>query len=260
MQTVIVPLDFSQTSFNAAHYAANMYKGRNSIRLILYHFYQHGESTEMAQHYLTSLKDELSPLVFNIETELESGDQFITSLAAFAHVKGAYLIVMGLTGKTPGEQRFSGTNTLKMIEKNICPVLVIPQEAVYKNIYNILITSDLKSVEETPALLAVKRILQEFKPALHVLHVNSEMYISLTEELQAGRDRMAELLVDFNPEFYFMHLYDFHESVDVFVGDKEIDIIVIAPKYHTYFARLFKTQHTKKLIYQSRIPVLAVHE
>ena len=260
MQTVIVPLDFSQTSFNAAHYAANMFKGRNSTRLILYHFYGHGESTEMAQHYLSSLKDELSSYVFNIETELESGDNFISSLAAFAHVKGAYLIVMGLTGKTPNEQRFSGNNTLKMCERNVCPVLVVPEEATYRNISNILIASELKYVEETPALLAVKRILQEFKPSLHILHVNSEVYISLTEELKAERDKMAELLKEFDPEFYFMRLYDFHESVDVFARDKEIDIIVISPKYHTYFARLFKTQHTKKLLYQSKVPVLTVHE
>ena len=260
MQTVIVPLDFSQTSFNAAHYAANMYKGRNSTRLILYHFYAQGESTEMAQHYLDSLKNELAAPGLTVETELESGDDLIDSLAAFAHVIGAYLIVMGLTGKTPAEQRFSGSNTLKMCEKNICPVLIIPEDASFKAIDNIMIASELKYVEETPSLLAIKRILAEFNPALHVLHVNSDVYISLTQELKAERDRMEELLKEFKPEFYFMRLYDFHESVEVFARDKEIDIIVIAPRYHSFFERLFKTQHTKKLIYQSKVPVLAVHE
>jgi nucleotide-binding universal stress UspA family protein len=260
MQTVIVPLDFSQTSFNAAHYAAKMYKGQPSVRMILYHFYPHGESTEMGHHYLDSLKVELEPLVPNIETELESGDNFIDSLAAFAHIKGAYLIVMGLTGKTPSEQRFSGSNTLKMTEKNICPVLIVPEDAVFNSISNVMITSDLKYIEETPALLAVKRLLSEFKPSLHVLNVDSEIYISLKPELKAERDKMEALLAEFNPEFYFMRLYDFHESVDLFARNKEIDIIVIAPKYHTFFERLFKTQHTKKLIYQTKIPVLAVHD
>mgnify|MGYP003434173452 CR=1 FL=1 len=46
MHTVIVPLDFSQTSFNAAHYAANMFKDRQDVRLILYHFYVAGEDIE----------------------------------------------------------------------------------------------------------------------------------------------------------------------------------------------------------------------
>lgn len=260
MQTVIVPLDFSQTSFNAAHYAVNMYKGRNSTRLILYHYYEPGESTEMAQHYLDSLKNELVAPGLTVETELESGDHFIDSLAAFAHVTGAYLIVMGLTGKTPAEQRFSGSNTLKMCEKNICPVLIIPEDASFNGINNIMIASELKYVEETPSLLAIKRMLAEFGPALHVLNVNSDVYISLTPELKVERDKLEELLKEFKPEFYFMRLYDFHESVEVFARDKDIDIIVIAPRYHSFFERLFKTQHTKKLIYQSKVPVLAVHE
>ena len=66
MLNVIVPLDFSQTSLNAAHYAANMYKGKADISIILYHFYQDGEDTETAKNYLESLKTELSSYVNTI--------------------------------------------------------------------------------------------------------------------------------------------------------------------------------------------------
>jgi nucleotide-binding universal stress UspA family protein len=260
MLNVIVPLDFSQTSLNAAHYAANMYKGMANVTLILYHFYEDDEDTTTAKNYLESLRKELSGRIPTIETELESGDNFIDSLAAYAHVKGAFMIVMGLTGKTPMEQRFSGSNTLKLSEKEICPVLIVPEDAVYEGISNALITSELRSVEETPTLLAVKRVLKLFKPSLHVLNINSEHYISVTEDFKEERDKMEELLSEFNPEFYFMRLYDFHESVDVFARDKNIDLIIIAPRYHNFFERLFKTQHTKKLIYQSKVPVLSVHE
>ncbi|MEY2918011.1 MAG: hypothetical protein RIS73_1725, partial [Bacteroidota bacterium] len=55
-------------------------------------------------------------------------------------------------------------------------------------------------------------------------------------------------------------LYDFHEAVNLFATDKNIDIIIIAPKHHSFYERLFKTQHTKKMIYQSKVPVLAVYE
>ena len=48
MLTVIVPLDFSETSFNAAHYAAKMYKNRADINLVLYHFYTDKEDAEIA--------------------------------------------------------------------------------------------------------------------------------------------------------------------------------------------------------------------
>jgi nucleotide-binding universal stress UspA family protein len=262
MLNVIVPLDFSHSSFNAARYAANMYKGRADINLILYHFYTQDEDTTIAEEFLASQKEELSLFVENVETELESGNNFIDSLAAYAHVKSAHIIIMGLTGKTPAQHRFAGSNTMKISEKEVCPVLVVPEDAVCSGISKTLITSELKSVEETPCLLTVKRILQHFapKPSIHILNVNSEHYISITDDIKLERDKMAELLIDFSPEFNFMRLFDFHESVDEFVKDKEIDIIIIAPKYHSFYEKLFKTLHTKKLIYQSRVPVLAVHE
>lgn len=260
MINIIIPLDFSQTSFNAAHYAANMYKGRADVILILYHFYTHGEDTQMARNYLTSLQEELGRMGSNIEIELESGERFIDSLAAFAHVKRAYMVVMGLTGKTPKAQRFSGSNTLLMSEKEVCPVLIVPEDASFTGISNALITSELKFVEETPCLLTVKRVLQYFKPSLHILNVDNKHYISLTEEFKVEKDKMEALMEEFNPEFYFMNLYDFHESVDVFATDYNIDMIIISPKYHDFFGKLFKTLHTKKLIYQSKVPVLAVHE
>ncbi|CAN5510231.1 hypothetical protein BH11BAC5_BH11BAC5_00280 [soil metagenome] len=260
MLNVIVPLDFSQTSFNAAHYAAQMYKGRTDVTIILYHFYNDDEDTAVAKNYLNSQKQELSGLLTHIDIELESGDNFIDRLAAFAHIKSAFMIVMGLTGKTPREQRFSGSNTLKLSEKEVCPVLIVPEDATYTGINNALITSELKSVEDTPTLLCIKKVLQYFKPALHILNINSNHYISVTDDVREERNKMEVLLAEFNPEFYFMRLYDFHESVEVFTRDKNIDLIIIAPRYHNFFERLFKTQHTKKLIYHSKVPVLAVHE
>lgn len=260
MLNVIVPLNFSQTSLNAAHYAANMYKGKAGVTLILYHYYKHGEDTETANNYLISLSKELSSLENPVETQLDSGDNFIDSLAAFSNVKRAFMLVMGLTAKTEGAHRFSESNTLKMAEKEICPVLIVPEEAAFNGISNALISSNLKFVEDTPTLLAVKSVLRMFQPAVHILNVNSEHYIELTPEIKAERNRMEVLLADFKPEFYFMRLFDFHESIEVFAEDKNIDLIIIAPKYHTFYERLFKTHHANKLVYQSKVPVLAVHE
>jgi nucleotide-binding universal stress UspA family protein len=260
MQHVIVPLDFSETSLNAAHYAAAMYKGRTDIQLILYHFYENATEKETADNYLQSLQKELTANITNIDTLAESGDNFIDALATYAHVKTADMIIMGLTGKTSLAQRFSGTNTLKMAEKNICPVLIVPEGAKYTQLENVVITSEMKYVEESPTLLAVKKVLAYFKPNLHVLNVDDSHYISVTKAFKEERDKMEELLLEFKPEFYFMRLYDFHEAVNMFTQDKDIDMIIIAPKHHSFYERLFKTQHTKKMIYQSKVPVLAVYE
>ena len=260
MRIVIVPLDFSLTSYNAAHYAADMYQGKDNVRLILYHFYSEEKDALNADNLLKSLKAELQVSVAMIETFIETGDNFIGSLTAYANIKRAYMIVMGLNSKTPLGQRFSGSDTLRIAEKEICPVLIVPESAHFISVSNALITSELKSVEETPTLLSIKRILQDFKPCLHILNVDDSHYLALTLEYKAQRDKMAELMQEFKPEFYFMRLYDFQESVDLFVQDHNIDLIIIGPKYHSFFDRMFKTQHTSKLIYQSKVPVLAVQD
>lgn len=260
MRIVIVPLDFSLTSYNAAHYAAEMYQGKDNVRLILYHFYSDEKDALNSDKLLQSLKTELQISVPMIEAFIETGDNFIDCFTAYAHIKRAYMIVMGLNSKTALEQRFSINKTLKIAEKDICPVLIVPENAHFISVSNALITSELKSVEETPTLLSIKRILQDFKPFLHILNVDDSHYLALTLEYRAQRDKMAELMKEFKPEFYFMRLFDFQESVELFVQDHNIDLIIIGPKYHSFFDRLFKTQHTNKLIYQSKVPVLAVQD
>ena len=101
-----------------------------------------------------------------------------------------------------------------------------------------MITSEMKYVQETPTLLAVKKVLGDFKPSLlHILNVDDSHYISITQAFKEERDKMEELLSEFKPEFYFMRLYDFHEAVNLFTNDKDIDIIIIAFLNATVFMK-----------------------
>lgn len=260
MNNIIIPLDFSLTSFNAARYASDMFSGRDDTTLVLYHFYRNDEDIPTAENYLNSLQQELSSKGSRVKTELESGDKFIESLSAFAFSQRAFMIIMGINAKQPGSKSFFGSQCLQMTEQGICPVLIVPEEAGFNKINNVLATSELKFVEENPCLLTIRKVLSFFKPALHILNVDPNHYISLTETYKAEMKKMETLLAEFNPVFYFMDLFDFLDSVLTLAADKKIDMIIIAPKYHDFFGKLFKTQHTKNLLQHSTVPVLAVHE
>ena len=260
MTHVIVPVDFSETSLNAARYAAHMYEFRADVKVMLYHVVSNEQEKANATSMLNNLRNNLSAKVNFIEAVVDSGSDFIDSLSEYAKSVKAYLIIMGLTGKTPLEQRFSGTNTLKMTERNVCPILIIPPSVNYQKIQNVLIASEMKDVDETPTIRMVKRVLDDFKPNVHILNVDSSHYISITPEFKAERDKMAELLKDYNPEFYFMRLFDFQEAMDMFIKDKNINMVIIAPKAKNFFNRIFKEQHTKTMIYRSSVAVLTIQE
>lgn len=262
--TIIVPTDLSQVADNAARYAAQMIKGHYDVKFILYHVYDNDEDKETADILIGKLKEELQGKHYiKVETRMEEGGDFIDALEKEARHCDADLIVMGITGKTGKsklEQVFMGSNTLKMIERNVCPVLVVPATAQYFEIKNVCLLSDFKDVKGSIPDVPIKKALNLFKPSLHVVNVNSDHYVSLTPEFMDERGRLLEMFKEYSPEFYFIGTFDLVDTVQTFVADKKIDMLVTIPRNHSFFGNLFKTSKTKQLVYESTVPILAAHE
>ncbi len=261
MKDVIIPVDFSETSLNAARYAAAMLSGKQDARVILYNMFKDDEESETAGQYLDSLKAELETKgVSNIECVKEQGEDLIDCLGRLAYQKTAELIVMGITEKDEWRQLFTGSNTLKMAEQNICPVMIIPPDAKHTGITNIALTSDFKDVDATTPVLAIKNVLEIFNANLHIVNVDNEHYVSLTADYMAERAKMQALFAEFKPEFYFIGMNDFFEAIQQFSKDKNIDLIIVIPKNHSFMNSLFSSSHTKKLAFHSTVPILAAHQ
>lgn len=261
MHRVIIPVDFSETSLNAARFTAQMLAGKKDTIAILYNNYESNDDYDVVVGYQESLKREfLAQGIEKVEYENEMGGDLIENISRLAHTSRATLIVMGITGKSEVRQAMFGSNTLKLIDKNLLPVMIIPPDAVYKGIENVVFTSDFKDVEDTTPSVLISSVLEIFNPMLHIVNVSREHYVSLTEEIQQGKEKFREMFKSFKTEFYFLTMNDFYEAVDTFVKDYNIDILVTIPKHQSNAISLFKSSHTKRLAYHSRIPILAAHE
>jgi hypothetical protein len=65
---------------------------------------------------------------------------------------------------------------------------------------------------------------------------------------------------DYRPEFYFIGTFDFHDTINQFVTDKQIDMVITIPRSRSFIENLFKSSNTKKLVFESSVPVLAAHQ
>jgi nucleotide-binding universal stress UspA family protein len=261
MKDVIIPVDFSATSLNAARYAADMLSTKPDTRVILYNMFDKEEESATSVQYLESLKAEMTQKgVSNIECITELGDDLIDNLGRLAHQKTAELIVMGITEKEEWKQMLFGSNTLKMAHQNVCPVMIIPPEGRYNGIKNIALTSDFKDVDVTTPVLAIKTVLEIFNASLHIVNVDSEHYVALTEEYLSEKAKLQKIFAEFKPEFYFIGMSDFHDAIDQFSKDRNIDLIIIIPKNHSFINNLFSSSHTKKLAFNTSVPLLAAHQ
>ena len=261
MKTVIVPVDFSTSSVNCAHYAVKMLTGTYDVNLILFHVYEKEADAEEAWYLLEKLKTGVTnDGVVKIICHAEQGDDFAENLNRYARHQSAQLIVMALNEKKKLEQIFFTNNAMKVVDKNPCPVMIIPPTAYFGAIKNVALTSDFKEVDITIPSAPIKAILEVFRPNLHIVNVNSDHYVALTEEYLAQRAKLADMFKEFRPEFYFIGTYDFHDTINQFVADKQIDMVITIPRSRSFIENLFKGGNTKKLVFESSVPVLAAHE
>ncbi len=261
MHRIIIPVDFSDTSFNAARFAAEMLAGKKDALAILYHNYTDENDRDISHSYLESLKAELLQKGdMAVECEMEMGGDLIENLDRLAHTRRATLITMGITGRSTMAQKFIGSNTLKTVDRSLYPVLIIPPDAGYQQIRNVAFASDFVNVEDSTPSALINSVLEMFNPKLHIVNVNPAHYVSITAEVQAQKEKFEQLFSSYDKEFYFIGMNDFHDAIDNFIRDYKIDMLITIPRHHSSSAGLWKSTNTKRLAYQSHIPVLAAHE
>ena len=261
MHRVIIPVDFSDTSLNAARFAAKMLSGKKDAVAILYNNYETDDDHDITINYLESLKKEfIHSGVESVQLEYEMGGDLIDNIARLSHTLRVTLVAMGITGKSAVKQAMFGSNTLKLVDKNLYPVMIIPPNATYTGINNVAFASDFKDVEATTPSVLINAVLEMFDPMLHIVNVSKDHYVSLTEEVKQEKEKFKEMFSERKTEFYFIGMNDFYEAMDNFVKDYKIDLLITIPKHQSNATSLIKSTHTKHLAYHSHIPILAAHE
>lgn len=275
MKTFIVPTDFSETARNAAIYAVQIAAAVQDSRIILYNVFDKNtaEIENTSDEKLISAKQMVEMTMESIKTDMlnynktieisciaEQSNSLLDSLEKFAKDQNADLIIMGITETNRMEQMLVGSNTLDMVNRDVCPVIIVPPHSSFKGIKKILLASDFKNVEKTIPAKSIQTMLDLFKSDVHVVNVDSEHFVELTEEYKQEKAKMEVILEGYNTEYSFIRQYDFIEAIGQFAADKNIDLILTVPRKHSLLSKMFVTSNTKKLAYQSELPIIAVHQ
>jgi nucleotide-binding universal stress UspA family protein len=274
MKTFIVPTDFSDTSKNAAMYAVQLVSEVKDARIILYHVFDKifsgadgspltDEPTarrKIMELALKSMKTEMLLRAEDIDISYvaEEENSFIDSLKRFAQANQADLIIIGITGTSRMEQIVMGSNTLNIVHRNICPVMIVPPDAHFKGIKRLLYACDFKDVEKTTPVATLKAMLDLFGSEIFVVNVSEGNVKETVELYNEQKSRLKAILEGYKSEFFFVKNHDFTDAINQFAADKNIDLILTVPKKHSFLTKIFASTHTKKLVYHCHVPIVAV--
>ncbi|MEO7311483.1 MAG: universal stress protein [Chitinophagaceae bacterium] len=273
MKTFIVPTDFSETALNAAKFAVQLAAGVENSEVILYNVFDDIKSStveaavksnvisrhELMVAILEKMKSSLlEGAPGNIRVFAESGE-LMKNLPVFVETVKADMIIMGINGASRLSQVFMGSNAINIISETSCPVLIVPPGASFKGMKKVLLASDFKNVAETIPGDVITRVLNMYKPELHIANVDQEHFVELTEDYKKEKEVMDSMFGSFNPEYAFMRFFDFEEGIDAYANDMKINMIITIPRKHSFLAKIFKTSHTRELAFHTNVPLLAVH-
>ncbi|HEY6899969.1 MAG TPA: universal stress protein [Puia sp.] len=277
MNNFIVPIDFSDASKNAARYAAHIANSVSDAHIILYNVFdalEYGSDSSplgtdveedasrkaIVELALGSVQTELSAITrAKISLVAEENNRFLDTLEEYVKANNIQLIIMGITGATRLGQIFMGSNTLNIIKRGVAPVIIVPPDAHSQSAKNVMLLTDFQDIENTIPIGTVQAVLDLFHPRLHIVNVDHEHYVQVTEEYKAERAKLEAKLKDYNPEFYFIRLFDLLEATNQFVADNKIDLILTFPRKHSFLSNIFKTTSTTKLAYHSHVPIVAIN-
>lgn len=276
MKTIIVPMDFSPVSINAANFATDMAIAVKA-ELLLVNVYNipvaYSGDVPLMVVSLDAMKNNSEQKLQKTKTAIEhitSGKVNIRTLSIMGNTIDElenlckqvkpFAVVMGTKGKNALEKLVFGSTTLAAIRHLTSPVICVPPGKEYgSGIKKIGFACDFRHIVETTPVHYIREMVKEFGSELHVLNVDyKEKHFRPDTPLESAH--LHEMFIDLDPVYHFIENPNVEEAIDDFAEKNNLDLVVAIPKKHKLLEGMFRNSNTKQLIFQSHVPVMCVHE
>lgn len=279
MKTMLILTDFSEQAFRAAEYACELAGCLHIKQIVLYHSYQpvmaYAGPSETAinanlqQTYtenmeaLGLLQDRLkSMLPRDINIEMVAKETGVGGIPYWIDQQSGKesidIIVMGISGRSGLDKFLMGSTTAEILRKNKWPVLVVPEAVpLGRGIKTIVFTSDLKETDSIPAD-QLYEFLEALPAKLQVVNVERETEGKYSPDTEKGISALHKLLDKYDPGFNYITGDDTVKEILGFAKQQQASLIIAVHQQRGFLSSIFHKSVTKKLAYNSDIPLLSL--
>lgn len=275
MKLILAATDFSKASRNAVNYAAEMAK-RCKVHLVLFHSYMppvimsdvpvimpasselEKDALKVMKRMAASLKAKFGPSL-KLELVCKYG-MAVDAITDYAGENKVDLVVMGMRGTGPIEEKLVGSITTDVIKKSKSPVLSIGHGVKFSPVKNIVLATDYMEITSSSVLDPVKEIATLFKSHVHLLNVVPASTTVPTVSQAVQGIKTEHVFEGFKHSFHAIVNKDVATGINEFVKLRKIDLVVMIPRKHNFFQTLFKGRTTKQVAFHTNVPLLTIHE
>jgi nucleotide-binding universal stress UspA family protein len=282
MKPILIPVDFSKSSENAARYAVHLSKTLKTNLYLCHAFVVPAEAVGRPQvawplfdysalydFYEEELK-RLADKLQRSENEIADFSSFLPAISyiaetgnttevinQFAHHKKVGLIVIGLSGASALSLFFMGSVSRDLLESTSNPVLFIPKGQRFKRLKKIAFATDLNA-GDIQVINSFIPWIAFFGAQLVITHVIDNEH-DTAEHVKQSNDFLRDVGNKINYDRIYFRSISSHyidEGLDWLTQHGQIDMLALVHHQKGPVARYFQNSHTKELLRRITVPLM----
>jgi nucleotide-binding universal stress UspA family protein len=274
MVNILIPTDLSEVSKIAVQYAVKIVNKLGGT-LTLLHVVTIMQPTRatmrlqlksLEKDLMETAKEDLDTFAQNISRQLKAnepikvkvvkGTSFNDTVKREAKKLRTGLIVMGTKGASGLRKYVLGSNTTSVIEVSHVPVLAVPEEGDFKSFKNVVYATDLRHVQKE--LKTLIPYLEKFNSTVHLLHITPSL-----KEVSALEKKIEAIVHKAGIANVICKVIvnkSIDQAIEYYVTESKADLLTMFTHDVNFYEKLFDRSITRKMAFQSKIPLLAFRQ
>jgi nucleotide-binding universal stress UspA family protein len=275
---IIVPIDFSENSLAALDYAVAI-ATKVGAEITLYHGFYVMTEVQFAtidpsylnmqidnqelywNERLEGLKEKLSDKKYADGTPVSV--KVLVKMGLVADDigemvrRGEYqLVVMGTKGASGLERIVLGSIAGAVADQVTCPILIVPQKAVYNGLRNVVYATDFDRTD-TAVIDGLLEFCQLFDGKLTCLHITTDSSRAESDKLLLDTLKDTYWHVSAaNIGFVLQTAESATTGIRRYIHDNPTDMLVLLNQQRSFIERIFDPSVSKEFAFTSDIPLL----
>ena len=277
--SILIPTDFSNNSWNAILYAIKLFEEKKCTFYILHTFSKetHGLDSltlldpdeafnKMAEikskQELSKMMERLSKLHHNKNHQFKMISESTLLLDAVKNLNKELrfkMIVIGAKGMTNNKVNSYGKQTLDILSHiRKCPILVVPTNVDLNHPKEIILSTNFKTKIKLSDIKNLVEIAKLSNASIQVLSLTQSHKLSFSQK--RNKVFIRKQLKDIGHEFNSLHNVKIDTAINCFLAIRHSNMISYIDKKPTLWERFgLRKLSLNKLGFHPNIPVLALH-
>ncbi len=278
MKTLLVPVDFSDTSENALEFAIQWSMKYDYDRVILLKSLYDSmfESIIVSAEYGNVNQDfkrlereetvsALDALCHKVAGALPAA-KVMTAISEYpltrsiievVEEEGVDLIVLGSDHYSYSSDSYISGHVLTIAKLSPVRVLIVPAEAIYQEVKHALVPCDFNAIQWLEKLNSLPRSTAWGDVFMDVLNVDPrERYLNPDDKFRASKQKLHEILKNFPHQIYYTNETNIITGILNFEERHPVEIIIALPGKYSFLYSLTHKSISEAIYRNARKPVM----